>query len=168
MKALILTTDGFEDSELSVPYQRLKEAGLDVDVASIKRGGITGKHGHQQAVDKTLDEVEPHEYDVLIVPGGTAPATLRKDEAALEIAASMFRTNKPVAAICHGPQLLISAGLLRNKRATCYESVVEELKQAGAIYEDAEVVVDGNLITSRKPGDLPAFIREIKRMLKPR
>lgn len=168
MKALILSADDFEDSELLVPYSRLKEAGIEVDIASLKRGKITGKHGHQIEVDKTLAEVKPHEYDILIVPGGKAPAAIRKNDTALEIAASIFRTNKPVAAICHGPQLLISAGLLKNRRATCYQSVAQELREAGAIYEDAEVVVDGNLITSRKPSDLPAFMREIMRMLKPR
>jgi protease I len=166
LKALILSADDFEDSELLVPYYRLKEERIEVDIASISKGTITGKHGYQVAAGKTLEEVDPAEYDILIVPGGTAPATLRTKEAALRIAASFFRTNKPVAAICHGPQLLISAGLLRNRCATCYQSVVPELKQAGAFYEDKEVVVEGNLITSRKPTDLPAFMREVMKMLK--
>jgi protease I len=166
MKVLILSADDFEDSELLVPYHRMKEEGIDVDVASIRKGTITGKHGYQMAVDKTLEEVQPKEYDVLIIPGGRAPARLRTKEAALEIAASFLRTNKPVAAICHGPQLLVSAGLLRNRRATCYQSVAPELKQAGAVYHDTEVVVDGNLITSRKPADLPAFMREIMKMIR--
>jgi len=165
MKALILSADDFEDSELLVPYYRMKEARIDVDVASTGKGTITGKHGYHVVVDKTLEEVQPREYDILIIPGGRAPATLRTNEAAVEIAASFLRTNKPVAAICHGPQLLVSAGLLRNRRATCYQSVAPELKQAGAVYQDAEVVVDGNLITSRKPADLPAFMREIMKML---
>lgn len=166
MKALILSADDFEDSELLVPYYRMKEKGVEVDVASIKKGTIIGKYGYQVAVDKALEDVQPRQYDILIVPGGRAPARLRTNEAALEIAASFMRTNKPVAAICHGPQLLISAGLLKNRRATCYQSVAPELKQAGAAYQDAEVVVDGNLITSRKPADLPAFMREIMKMLK--
>lgn len=166
MKALILSADGFEDSELLVPYYRLKEERIDVDVASIRRGMITGKHGYKVTVDETLDEVRPAHYDVLIIPGGTAPAAIRGEEAALDIAAYFIRAGKPVAAICHGPQLLISAGLLRNRRATCYESVTKELKHAGAVYEDAEVVVDGNLVTSRKPSDLPAFTRELMRMLR--
>jgi len=165
MKALILSADDFEDSELLVPYYRMKEERVDVDVASIRKGTVTGKHGYQVIVDKTLEEVQPKDYHLLIIPGGRAPAILRTKEVALEIAASFLRTNKPVAAICHGPQLLVSAGLLRNRRATCYQSVVPELKQAGAVYHDAEVVVDGNLITSRKPADLPAFMREIMKML---
>lgn len=103
---------------------------------------------------------------MLVIPGGRAPAVLRTKEVALQIAASFCRASKPVAAICHGRQLLVSAGLLRNRRATCHQSVAPELKLAGAVYQDAEVVVDGNLITSRKPGDLPAFMREIMRMLK--
>lgn len=168
MKALILSADDFEDSELLVPYCRLKEEGIEVEIASLKRGKITGKHGYQVEVDKTLDEVKPHEYELLIVPGGKAPAAIRRDGTALQIVASIFRANKPVAAICHGPQLLISAGLLKNRRATCYQAVAQEMKDAGVIYEDAEVVVDGNLITSRKPSDLPAFMREIMRMLKMR
>ncbi len=166
MKALILSANDFEDSELLVPYYRMKEERIDVDVASTRKGAITGEHGYQVEVDRTLEEVQPKEYDVLIIPGGRAPASLRTKEAALEITASFFRTNKPVAAICHGPQLLVSAGLLADRRATGYQSVVPELKQAGAVYQDAEVVVDGNLITSRKPGDLPAFMREIMKMLK--
>jgi len=168
MKALILSADGFEDSELLVPYYRLKEERIDVDVASMRRGTIIGKHGYKVAVDETLDEVRPAHYDASIIPGGTAPAAIRREEAALDMVAYFLRADKPVAAICHGPQLLISAGLLRNRRATCYESVAEELKQAGAIYEDSEVVVDGNLITSRKPNDLPAFTRELMKMLRHR
>ena len=168
MKALILSADGFEDSELLVPYYRFKEEHVDIDVAAIGKGTITGKHGYRVAVDKTLDEVKPDQYDVLIVPGGEAPSTIRRKEAALKIVAAFFCSGKPIAAICHGPQLLISAGLLSGRRATCYESVSRELKQAGAIYEDKEVVVDGNLITSRKPADLPAFVRELMRMIKSR
>ncbi len=166
MKALILSADDFEDSELLVPYYRMKEERIDVDVASIRVGKITGKHGYQVTVDRSLEDVQPREYGILIIPGGRAPATLRMNEAALEIAASFLRTNKPVAAICHGPQLLVSAGLLKNRRATCYRSVAPELEQAEALYQDAEVVVDGKLITSRKPADLPACMREIMKMLK--
>ena len=165
MKALIISADNFEDSELLVPYYRLKEAGVEVVVSSLSRGAIKGKHGYEVAVDKTLDEADPDDYAILILPGGKAPALLRKEPKALEIARSFFAHSKPVAAICHGPQILISAGLLQGRRATCYKSVLDELKEAGAIYEDREVVVDGNLVTSRQPADLPAFMRETMKQL---
>ncbi len=166
MKALIISDDNFEDTELLVPYYRLKEEGIQVDVASIKRGTIKGKHGYEVRVDKTLKEVTPDDYDILILPGGKAPETIRKEKDALEIAKNFFQKNKPVSAICHGPQTLISAGLLKGRRATCYKSVAKEVKDAGALYEDKEVVVDGNLVTSRQPSDLPAFLKETMKKLR--
>jgi archaeal arginyl aminopeptidase len=165
MKALIISADNFEDSELLVPYYRLKEAGIKVEVASPQAGSIRGKHGYEVAVDRTLAEVEPDRYAILILPGGKAPETVRKEEKALEIAKRFFARNKPVAAICHGPQTLISAGLVKGRRATCYRTVAGEMRDAGAHYEDSEVVVDGNLVTSRQPADLPAFMRETMKLL---
>jgi protease I len=167
MKALIISADHFEDTELLVPLYRLQEEGLQVDVASIARGKIHGKHGYEVVVDKALRDVEPAAYDLLVLPGGKAPATLRKEPAAVAVAQEFMRSDKPVAAICHGPQVLITAGALVGRRATCSHSVAEELQQAGALYEDAEVVVDGRLVTSRQPSDLPAFMREMIRLLKP-
>lgn len=149
MKALIISADNFEDSELLVPYYRLQEADIEVTVASMNRGAIKGKHGYEVTVNTALDEVDAEAYDILILPGGKAPAEVRKEAKALAIASSFFAQNKPVAAICHGPQILISADLLQARRATCYKSVADELKAADALYEDMEVVVDGNLITSR-------------------
>jgi protease I len=166
MEALIISADNFEDSELLVPFYRLKEAGVEVTVASMSRGAIKGKHGYEVAVDKTLDEVNPDDYAILILPGGKAPALVRKEPKALEIARDFFSSGKPVAAICHGPQILISAGLLQGRRATCYKSVADELKEAGALYEDQEVVVDANLVTSRQPEDLPSFMRETMKKLR--
>ena len=163
---MIISADNFEDSELLVPYYRLKESGVEVTVASLSRGTITGKHGYEVAVDKTLDEINPDDYAILVLPGGEAPAVVRKESKALEIARSFFARSKPVAAICHGPQILISAGLLQGRRATCYRSVADELKKAGALYEDQEVVVDANLVTSRHPADLPAFMRETMKLLR--
>ena len=101
MKALIISANNFEDSELLVPYYRLKEAGVEVAVASLSRGAITGEHGYEVAVDKTLDEVNPDDYAILVLPGGKAPALVRKEPKALEIARSFFARGKPVAAICH-------------------------------------------------------------------
>lgn len=117
-------------------------------------------------VDKTLQEVSPEDYDILILPGGKAPEVIRKQKEALEIAKHFFQKNKPVSAICHGPQILISANLLKGRRATCYKSVAQEMKDVGAYYEDKEVVVDRNLVTSRQPSDLPAFLRETIKLLK--
>jgi len=165
MKALIVSADHFEDSELLVPYYRLLEAGIEVDIASMRRGKINGKHGYQVEVNKALKDVKPDEYAVLVLPGGKAPAAIRKEQAALRIAQAFFSGNKPVAAICHGPQTLITAGLLQGRRATCFHTVAEEMREAGALYEDSEVVVDGNLVTSRQPSDLPAFMRETIKLL---
>jgi protease I len=165
MKGLMISADGFEDSELLVPYYRLKEAGVEVAVVALSGGVIVGKHGYNVAVDMPLDEVNADDYGILILPGGAAPAVVRKEPKALEIARNFFARNKPVAAICHGPQILVSAGLLRGRRATCYTSVADELRQAGALYEDREVVVDANLVTSRQPADLPAFMRETMKQL---
>jgi protease I len=166
MKALFLSADTFEDSELLVPYYRLLEEGVDVDIASMKKQPIKGKRGYEVEVTKTFAEVRPDDYDILVLPGGKAPEAVRKEPKAVEIARDFFMKGKPVAAICHGPQTLITAGLLKGRHATCYRTVVEELKAAGAIYEDKEVVVDGNLVTSRQPSDLPAFMRETMKMIR--
>ncbi len=166
MKALIISADNFEDSELLYPYYRLLEENMEVDIASITKDKIRGKKGYEVEVDKSVGDIDPEEYDLLILPGGKAPARLREEKKVLEIAAHFVKNNKPVAAICHGPQILISAGLLKGKNATCYTSVAAEIKEGGANYDDRDVVVDGNIVTSRKPGDLPAFMREIFKLLK--
>ncbi|MBE0548205.1 MAG: type 1 glutamine amidotransferase [Rubrivivax sp.] len=167
MKALIVSADRFEDSELLEPARRLREAGVAVDIASTRRGVITGKHGHRVEVDKLVGAVDAADYDMLLLPGGQAPAALRGDAAVLRLVCSFVAAAKPVAAICHGPQLLAAAGVLQGRRATGYRTVAGELLGAGAAYEDREVVVDGNLITSRQPADLPAFMDAVMRRLKP-
>ena len=166
MKALIISADNFEDSELLFPYYRLQEEGIQVDIASVSKGKIKGKHGYEADVNKTLQEISPDDYGILVLPGGKAPDTVRKQEKALKIASDFFEKNKPVVSICHGPQVLISAGLLKGRHATCYSSVAGELKASGALYEDKEVVVDGNLVTSRQPSDLPAFMKETMKMVR--
>ena len=165
MRALIISADNFEDSELLIPFYRLQEEGIEVDIASMKKGKIKGKHSYEIEVNKELKDVKPEEYDILVLPGGKAPERVRKDRSALEIARYFFEKNKPVSAICHGPQTLITAGLLKGRHATCYKSVAGEMKEAGAHYEDREVVIDGNLVTSRQPSDLPAFMRETMKIL---
>lgn len=166
MKALIISADDFEDTELLVPYYRLKEEGVQVDVASMRKGKIKGKHGYEVEVNKTLEDITSEEYDILILPGGKAPEAVRKEKKALEIARYFFEKNKPVSAICHGGQTLISAGVMKGRHATCYKSVAPEMKAAGALYEDKEVIVDGKLVTSRQPSDLSAFMRETVKVLK--
>jgi protease I len=170
-RALILTANEFEDMELFFPYFRLLEEGVEVDIAAPKTGVIHGEHGYGLEITKTIAEVDPHDYDLLLVPGGFpdgAPATVRKVKKAQEIARSFFTDNKPVAAICHGPWLLVSADVVRGRHLTGFweDGVPEEIKAAGGIYEDKEVVVDGNLVTSRWPQDLPAFVREMVRLIK--
>ncbi len=161
MKALIISDDKFEDSELLVPRYRLLEENIDVDIASIKAGPITGIHGYTVMAKYSLAEIDPSSYELLLLPGGRAPATLREIGEALSIVRHFFDENKTVAAICHGPQILVSAKVLSGKKATCYKNIAAELIDAGADYQDEEVVVDNNLITSRIPSDLPAFCREI-------
>ena len=165
MKALILSADNFEDSELLVPLYRLREAGFEVDIASDKRDNLRGKHGYEVQVNKLISEVAAADYKLLLLPGGRAPAAIRNIPAVQEIARIFMNEGKPIAAICHGPQILISAGVLRGRKATCYKEVMTELREAGAQYEDSEVVVDGNLVTSREPKDLPAFNRELMRLV---
>lgn len=166
MKALILSADNFEDQELFYPLNRLMEEGTIVKVASMKKGTIVGEHGYSVNVDMTFDDVIPSEFDILVLPGGKAPEKIRLEHKALEIARHFFNNDKTVAAICHGAQTLISAGLLKGRRATCYIAIRDDLKLAGATYEDREVVVDGNLVTSRHPADLYAFGRELVKKIK--
>jgi protease I len=166
MKGLIITADLAEDRELFYPYYRLQEEGLEVDVASFAPGTITGKRSIEMSANIGLRDVRPEDYDVLILPGGKAPARLRHDSEVMRIVRELAAAEKPIGAICHGPQILLSAGLLKGKRATCAPSMKHELAEFGAHYVDEEVVVDGNIITSRLPGDLPAFGRELMKQLK--
>ncbi len=165
MKALILLADGFEDSEFLYPLYRLQEEGIDVDVAGPEKGTYTGKHGYTGEATLTFSEASAEDYDALILPGGKAPETVRLDDDALDITRTMFKAKKIVAAICHGAQTLISAGVLDGRKATCWQGIQDDLKVAGAAYSDEEVVVDGHLITSRCPEDLPAFSRALMRAL---
>ncbi len=162
LKALIVSGDNFEDSELLVPDQRLREEGIETHIVSSQAGLIRGKHGAEVEA-QALAEIDGGEYDLLILPGGKAPAALRKDETLLDLVRHFMNADKTVAAICHGPQILVSAGVLAGRKATCYRSVAQELKEAGAYYLDQSVVVDGNLITSRIPADLHDFMQEIIR-----
>ena len=165
MRVLMISTDGFEDTELLAPLYRLREENIDVDVAAPEARTIKGKHGYEINANISVDAVNTNDYDMLVLPGGKAPSTLRHDEQVLQIARDFFGKKKPVAAICHGPQILVTAGLLNGRTATAYKTVGKELEQSGAKYKDEEIVVDDNLITSREPGDLPAFNRAIVQRL---
>lgn len=167
MKAIILTTDHFEDTELTEPLQQLEQAGVECDIASLQSGKIKGKKGGEVVAGMTLNEVNPDNYDLLLLPGGEAPAHLRKAQLALDIAQHFFASNKWVAAICHGPQILVSAGLLERRQATCVDKISDELIEAGADYLDEPLVIDDKLITSRHPGDLHEFIKAILTKLQP-
>ncbi len=165
MRVLIISADKFEDTELLVPMYRAQEAGGLTQVASTGAGEITGKKGYRVAVDLDVAQVNPDDYDALLLPGGKAPAALRENATVLEIARAFMKAGKPVAAICHGPQILAAAGVIEDREMTAYPKVEDELTAAGAIYRDEEVVVDGRLVTSRIPGDLPAFNRELMKLL---
>ncbi len=130
-------------------------------IAAPRRGVITGKHGHKAKAGLALDEVQPEMYDLLLLPGGKAPADLQKNPRAVAIARHFLDAGKPVAAICHGPQLLIPTGLLAGRSATCYRGMRRELEAAGVHYLDREVVVDANLVSSRQPSDISAFMAAI-------
>jgi protease I len=165
-RAVVLTADEFEDMEVYFPVFRLQEEGWEVTIAAPTMKAIHGEHGYGLKPDLIIDKVNPDDYDLLIIPGGSpdgAPSTVRKITKAQEIAKSFFAKNKPVAAICHGPYTLISAGLVKGRHLTSYwhDGVPEEIQKAGGIWEDKDVVVDGNLVSSRWPMDLPAFMREV-------
>lgn len=160
MKALVIAADGFEDMELFYPIYRLKEQGWDVTLAAPNVETITGKHGYSVTPDLPTSEVNPDGYEILVIPGGKGPEEVRLDGDALEIVRHFFELKKTVASICHGAQVLVSAGVLKDRKATCWKGVKDDIIAAGAAYSDSEVVVDGNLVTSRMPDDLPAFMRE--------
>ena len=161
-----MSADQFEDVELIYPLHRLREENHEVFVASFRRGVITGKHGYTVNADVSFDEVDPDEFDALVLPGGRAPERIRLNERAVEIARKMFEDGKPVATICHGPQILISAGVLRGRRGTSYPGIRDDLINAGVEWIDEPVVVDGNWVSSRHPDDLYAWMREFVRLLR--
>jgi len=161
-RILIMAADGFEQSELEVPLERLQDAGANIDIASIEMGDITGwdedDWGDEIEVDVKISDVDIDDFDALILPGGQInPDLLRVNEAAVSLIRDFAATGKPVAAICHAPWLLIEAGLVNGRRLTCYKSIRTDVANAGATVVDEAVVVDGNIITSRCPDDLPAF-----------
>lgn len=161
-KVAILATDGFEQVELTEPKMALEMEGAITNIVSLKSGKIRGwqetNWGDEFAVDLTLEQAKPEDYDALLLPGGVMnPDTLRTEESAVQFVKAFFDAGKPVAAICHGPQLLIEADVVAGRTLTSYPSLQTDLKNAGAKWVDEEVVTDNGLVTSRKPDDIPAF-----------
>ena len=162
----ILATDGFEQSELADPRRALEDAGAATDIVSLRAGTIRGwKNGNWAdafTVDKTVGQANAGDYDALVLPGGVMnPDKLRTDQDAVRFTRTFFEQRKPVGAICHGPWTLIDAGVVGGRRMTSWPSLRQDLINAGARWTDEEVVVDGELVTSRKPADIPAFSRHL-------
>jgi protease I len=167
MKVACVLARGFEDSEFRQPYDALREAGHDVTIVGLEAGQqLTGDKGRETAtVERSFDDVTPDGFDALLIPGGVSPDRLRAHPAAVEFVKAFFERERPVMAICHGPQILITAGVHRDRRLTAWKTVQQDLKLLGADVVDEEVVVDRNLVTSRQPQDIPAFIRESLKLL---
>lgn len=162
----ILVEDGFEQVELTSPKQALEEAGAQTHIISPKRDKVKGwehtEWGQEFPVDVSIDEANANDYDALLLPGGVMnPDKLRTSKPAIQFVRSFFEQKKPVAAICHGPWVLVEAGVLNGRKVTSYHSIQTDVKNAGATWVDQEVVVDQGLVTSRNPDDLPAFNRKL-------
>jgi deglycase len=165
-KIAILATNGFEQSELEVPRDRLKNAGATVDVVSLQSGEIKGwdkkDWGRPVKVDRTLDQVSAQDYDAIVLPGGQInPDLLRVEPKALKFIKDIFDAKKVVAAVCHAPWLLVETGIAKGRKMTSYKSIKTDVINAGAKWEDSQVVADQGVITSRNPGDLEAFSAKI-------
>jgi deglycase len=165
-KVAILVTDGFEQVELTKPREALDQAGAETKIVSLKSGKIQGMNhadrGDKFDVDQTLDEARPEQFDALMIPGGLMNSdALRSNDDALEFTRHFFREGKPVAAICHGPWVLIDAGVVRGRMLTSWPAIKTDVKNAGGKWINEEVVVDNGLVTSRKPDDIPAFNKKM-------
>lgn len=161
-KIALIATDGFEDSELSQPLEAVKEAGAEVTIISNKSGDIEGEHGTKVSVDTTIDDVSAADYDALLIPGGVKnPDTMRTITSAVTFVRDFFDQHKPVAAICHGPWMLVEAGVVHGRKLTSWPSLKTDITNAEGNWVDEEVIVDQGLVTSRKPDDLKAFCAKI-------
>jgi protease I len=168
-RVAMIATDGFEETELTEPKRALESAGARVDVIAPKPDAIQAFRHHDKSitvpVDRTLDEVRPGDYDAVMLPGGALNAdALRVEPQLKQFLRAMWEAGRPFAVICHAPWELVSAGLAEGRRLTSYHTIQDDLKNAGADWVDQEVVVDGQLVTSRQPDDLPAFNREMQRV----
>lgn len=170
LRVAILVVDGFEQVEMTSPRDALQKAGATVVLASATRGTVRGFHHDEKGdafeVDATFDDLRPQDFDAVVLPGGVINADrIRMDERARRFVRGMDGAGKPVAVICHGPWLLISAGIVGGRRMTSYETLQDDLRNAGAEWVDQQFVRDRNLVSSRKPDDLPAFNREMVRAI---
>jgi protease I len=161
MKALILAAEGFEDLELFGLLHRLREEQIDVTLASPTGTKITGSHGYHLETDMPIREINPGEYDLLVVPGGSSPERLRLREEAVGVARTFMEDDRRVAVVGRGIQLLISAGALNGRQVTCSPAIRDDVRAAGANYRDQSVVVDGNLLSCRGIDELPDFCRQL-------
>ena len=164
-KVIIFAENIYEDLELWYPKLRLMEEGAKVVVAGTGEKIYRGKNGYPLEVDGNIKDFKPKDFDAVVIPGGYAPDKLRRYKDVLDFVREMHNKEKVVAAICHGPWVLVSAGILKGKKVTCVDAIKDDVINAGAQYSDKEVVVDNNIITSRKPDDLPAFCKEIIKAL---
>ena len=166
-KIAAILTDMFEDSEYTEPVRAFRDNGHQVINVGLEAGkAVTGKkEGTEVTIDRSVDQVSIDDFDALLIPGGYSPDRLRVDENAVRFAADFVNSGKPVFAICHAGQLLVTAQVLRGRKFTGYKSIIQDIKNAGADFIDQEVVVDGNLVSSRTPDDLPAFIEESMKKL---
>ncbi|WP_168582053.1 type 1 glutamine amidotransferase domain-containing protein [Gephyromycinifex aptenodytis] len=156
-RAAIILADKFEDSEATSPIEALQAAGVEVTVLGAATGPISGKKGASVEATATIAGADVDSFDLLVIPGGGSPENLRIDDDAVAFTRRFVASGKPVASICHGPQLLISANVLSGRTVTAVNKIRDDIRNAGATYLDEELVVDGNLISSRVPDDLPAF-----------
>lgn len=156
----VIIADLFEDSEYTEPALKFREAGHELVHIGLKRDEtVKGKKsGTPVKIERSFQEVSADDFDALLIPGGYSPDKLRGDEQAVQFVSEFMAGDKPVFAICHAPQILITAKVLKGRKVTGWKSIIQDIKNAGAHFQDSEVVEDGNLITSRHPGDLPAFI----------
>lgn len=161
-KVAFLLSNEFEDSEMQKPYEAIKQAGHETVIIGLKKGEqLTGKNKKvTYTSDASIDEVKAAQFDAVVIPGGSSPENLRMNKQIQQFVKDMNSQGKLISAICHGPQILISAGLAKGRTLTCYPPLQDDLINAGANYVDQEVAVDGNFISSRTPADEPAFIRE--------
>ncbi|MEF3354440.1 type 1 glutamine amidotransferase [Paenibacillus sp. GYB006] len=162
-KIAFLLADQFEDSEMKVPYDEVKKAGHEVVIVGLEAGKtVKGKQEKAEyKVDKAIADVKASDFDGVVIPGGSSPEALRGNKDILNFVKEVNQSKKPIAAICHGPQILASAELLSGRTITSYPPLKDDMVNAGSTFVDEEVVVDGNFITSRTPEDEPAFVREI-------
>jgi len=165
----VLAADLYQEMEIWYPLLRFREDGAETVAVGAEAGKTySSKKGYPVVADMSIVDVHARDFDAVVIPGGWAPDTLRQDERMLNFVREMNKTGKVVAAICHAGWVLCSADILRGRKATCFKAIKDDMIHAGALYTDEEVVVDGNLITSRMPTDLPAFCRAIAKTLKKR